>query len=242
MDLNLTIQQGICTAIVGASGSGKSTIAALLLGLYPPGDAGGTLTLAGTDIRALDLRALRAMIAVVPQTPLLFAASVRENIAYGMGECEMDEVERAARRAGIHDFIVSLPRGYETGIGDGGLGLSGGQAQRVVIARALVRGPRVLVLDEATSALDGESAGLVRGSLRGLIEEGRVDGRIAGGMGVGLTVVVITHSREMMQMADRVVVMEGGRKVEEGGFRELEGRSGGRLWEMLRVGGMAGEE
>ena len=237
-DLNLTIQLGICTAIVGASGSGKSTIASLLLGLYPPGN-NGTLTLAGTDIRALDLRALRAMIAVVPQTPLLFAASVRENIAYGMMACNQDEVERAAGRAGIHDFIVSLPRGYETGIGDGGLGLSGGQAQRVVIARALVRGPKVLVLDEATSALDGDSAGTVRGSLRGLVEEGRGGGAQGGG---GLTVVIITHSRNMMQMADRVVVMEGGRKVEEGGFRELEGKRGGRLWEMLRVGGKMVEE
>ena len=236
-DLNLTIQPGICTAIVGASGSGKSTIASLLLGLYPPGN-NGTLTLAGTDIHALDLRALRAMIAVVPQTPVLFAASVRENIAYGMMACNQVEVERAAGRAGIHDFIVSLPRGYETGIGDGGLGLSGGQAQRVVIARALVRGPKVLVLDEATSALDGESAGTVRGSLRGLVEEGRRGGAQGGG---GLTVVIITHSRDMMQMADRVVVMEGGRKVEEGGFRELEGRRGGRLWEMLRVGGKMGE-
>ena len=137
-------------------------------------------------------------------------------------------MEHAARRAGIHDFIVSLPRGYETVIGDGGLGLSGGQVQRIVIARALCRRPKILILDEATSALDGESAWVVRNSVSQLVREES-----------GMTVIIITHSRDMMQCADYVVVLEQGRVAEEGGFRELVARKG-KLWEMLRVGGSSG--
>jgi ATP-binding cassette subfamily B (MDR/TAP) protein 1 len=173
------------------------------------------------------------MISIVPQTPTLFPTSVRANITYGLelnsGLTSIANVEQAARRAGIHDFIVSLPRGYETVIGDGGLGLSGGQVQRIVIARALCRRPKILILDEATSALDGESAWVVRKSVNELVrEESR------------MTVVIITHSRDMMQCADHVVVLDQGRVAEEGEFRELLARRG-KLWEMLRVGGVLEE-
>jgi ATP-binding cassette, subfamily B (MDR/TAP), member 1 len=240
-DLNLIIRSGQCIAIVGPSGSGKSTIASLLLGLYPPaisqdslGSSGTpSITLSGHNIRSLHLPTLRSMISIVPQTPTLFPTSVRANITYGLelnsGLTSIANVEQAARRAGIHDFIVSLPRGYETVIGDGGLGLSGGQVQRIVIARALCRRPKILILDEATSALDGESAWVVRKSVNELVrEESR------------MTVVIITHSRDMMQCADHVVVLDQGRVAEEGEFRELLARRG-KLWEMLRVGGVLEE-
>jgi ATP-binding cassette subfamily B (MDR/TAP) protein 1 len=174
------------------------------------------------------------MISIVPQTPTLFPASVGANITYGLELnsplSSLANMEHAARRAGIHDFIVSLPRGYETLIGDGGLGLSGGQVQRIVIARALCRRPQILILDEATSALDGESARVVRKSVMGLVREGS-----------GMTVIAITHSRDMMQCADAIVVLEQGRVAEEGGFMELLARKG-RLWEVLRAGGMMVED
>lgn len=251
--LNVTIPSGTCTAIVGASGSGKSTIASLLLGMYPPtadlevrtpSDASGgppSLTLSGRDIRSLHLPTLRSLIAIVPQTPVIFPDTVRSNITYGLDlSSELTtqyNVENAAKRAGIHEFIVTLPKGYDTVIGEGGLGVSGGQAQRIVIARALVRRPRILILDEATSALDGQSAQLVRNSVLALVEDERVKAtRRNGGTAGVLTVIVITHSRDMMACAENIVVLQSGRMVEEGGFKELLGRKG-HLYEMLRAGG-----
>ncbi|ETI26967.1 hypothetical protein G647_10066 [Cladophialophora carrionii CBS 160.54] len=251
--LNLTIPAGQITAIVGASGSGKSTITSLLLGLYPltvsdhrhgttwndASDDPPSLTLSGRDIRTLDLRTLRSLIALVPQTPVIFPTTVRENIIYGLSSNRLStsasalasSIESAARAAGIHDFIVSLPQGYATVLGDGGLDVSGGQAQRIVIARALIRHPKILILDEATSALDHESAGVIRQSILRLVCEGRRKGK-------ALTVIVVTHAREMMEFADHVVVMDQGTVIEQGGFDELmtlEGR--GRLWGMLHAGG-----
>ena len=239
--MNLTISAGRCTAIVGASGSGKSTIASLLLGLYEPtadvsvrtaSDASSgpaSLTLSGRDIRTLHLPTLRSMVTVVPQNPVLFPMTVRENIIYGLdlnsGLTTATNIEKAARAAGIHDFIVSLPQGYATVIGEGGLGVSGGQSQRIVIARALVRQPKILILDEATSALDPESAALVKTSIRDLVRNSQ--GRV--------TIIVITHTKEMMKFADQVVVMEDGRVVEEGTYKALCTRKG-KLWEMLKLG------
>ena len=235
-NLNLTISSGRCTALVGLSGSGKSTIVSLLLGFYPTftgpecdtSSGPPTITLSGHDIRSLHLPTLRSMISIVPQTPTLFPTSVRANITYGLelnsGLTSLANIEHAARRAGIHDFIVSLPQGYETVIGDGGLGLSGGQAQRIVIARALCRRPKILILDEATSALDSESTWVVRRSVMELVREGS-----------GMTVIIVTHSWDMMQCADSIVVLEQGRVAEEGGFGELLARRG-KLWEMLRAG------
>ena len=229
-NLDLCIPGGACTAIVGASGSGKSTIASLILGLYPPsGDLDGratsdassgvaSLTLSGRDIRSYYLPSLRSMISIVPQTPILFPTSIRTNITYGLDLISSltttANVELAAQRAGIHDFIVTLPQKYETAIGDGGIGVSGGQAQRIVIARALIRKPRILILDEATSALDDENAEIVRQSVLGLVEEARM-GLSVVGKGGGMTVIIITHSQEMMECAEHVVVMDGGRVVRE---------------------------
>ena len=248
-NLNLTIPPHLCTAIVGASGSGKSTIASLLLGLYPPSPStqrtpsdpttGPTfLTISGRDIRTLHLPTLRSLIAIVPQTPTLIPSTVRQNIVYGLdlnsALTTNANIEDSARQAGIHDFILSLPQQYDTLIGEGGLGVSGGQAQRIVIARALVRRPRVLILDEATSALDNESAGVIRRSVKGLIREGRGDAKNGNGIGRrGMTVIVITHAKEMMEFADWVVVMEGGRNVEEGTYKDLMGRREGKLRELL---------
>ncbi|KAF2160111.1 hypothetical protein M409DRAFT_29408 [Zasmidium cellare ATCC 36951] len=225
-NINLRLRPGTATAIVGGSGSGKSTIANLLLDLYStsslPGSRISDLTFGGRPITHIYTPSLRALIVPVSQTPTLFAATVTENIAYGLPADSPhrapDSISHAALQAGIHAFITSLPHGYATPIGDGGLGLSGGQAQRIAIARALVRQPAVLVLDEATSALDVESANLIRETIKSLICDGEV--------GRKMTVVIITHHRDMMEIAERVVVLEQGRVVEEGGFGELVGRNG----------------
>ncbi|KAK4545551.1 hypothetical protein LTR36_002901 [Oleoguttula mirabilis] len=226
-DLNLKIHPGTSTAIVGGSGSGKSTIANLLLDIWSTTQTpatiaakSGELTIAGRDVQSISTTALRSLIVPVAQTPTLFAASVADNISYGLPADSpynnTASVHAAAQQAGIHDFIVSLPSGYNTAIGDGGMGLSGGQAQRIAIARALVRKPAVLILDEATSALDVESANLVRQTIRDLIA--RADR--------GMTVIIITHNTDMMEMAENIVVLDQGEIVEEGGFDDLMGKNG----------------
>ncbi|KAH8700244.1 ABC a-pheromone efflux pump AtrD [Talaromyces proteolyticus] len=228
--ISFTIPDNTCLALVGISGSGKSTIAALLLGLYAcPNPAPGksaSLTLGGVDIRQLHMSTLRTLIAYVPQHPRLFADSIRANITYGLDPYSrlnsMKNIEAAAEAAGIATFIQSLPEGYSTIVGEGGLALSGGQIQRLVIARALVRHRRVLILDEATSNLDAESAEIIRQSVRKLLLSARQ----------GLTVILITHSVEMMQMADNVIVIDHGLVVEQGPYRSLL-RRGGRLRDML---------
>ncbi|KAF3480864.1 ABC a-pheromone efflux pump AtrD [Arthroderma uncinatum] len=230
-NFNLTIPSGSCTAIVGPSGSGKSTVSSLLLALYPspPSQSNkGTVTLGGVNIRNIHVPTLRSLICIVPQDPTLFPASIKDNITYGLAESSplntMENIQAAATAAGIHDFISSLPSGYGTLVGDGGIGVSGGQAQRIVIARALVRRPRVLILDEATSSLDVESATVIRQTVAKLMASGR-----------RLTVIIITHAREMMELADNVVVVDGGTVVEEGPFADLSSRSGGRLRRLLRM-------
>ncbi|KAK2782616.1 hypothetical protein FQN52_000826 [Onygenales sp. PD_12] len=234
-NLTLTIPANTCTAIVGPSGSGKSTIAALLTTLYTPTSTSpnsttSTITLAGTDILKIHTPTLRTLISIVPQQPTLFPASIRANIAYGLPPSSplntTQNIHSAARAAGIDDFITSLPDGYNTLIGDGGLCISGGQAQRLIIARALVRKPRVLVLDEATANLDGFSIQQIRETVRKVM---------AARDGVGAAVVIITHAVEMMEIADRVVVVDGGRVVEEGEYRELMGRVGGELRRLMTM-------
>jgi len=248
-DINLCIKPGTSTAIVGGSGSGKSTIANLLLNLYTTSNTQqttfhpsssllankpGDLTLAGRDIKNVDTPSLRSLVVVVPQNPTIFAATAADNIAYGLAPDSPynnpESIAAAARVAGIHTFIASLPSGYATLIGEGGLGLSGGQAQRIAIARALVRQPSVLILDEATSALDVESANLVRETLKSLLEERQRE----------MTVIIITHSREQMEIAERVVVLDQGRVVEEGEFEELA-EGNGVLANLLSGGEWDGE-
>jgi ATP-binding cassette subfamily B (MDR/TAP) protein 1 len=271
-DLSFSIEKGSCTAIVGASGSGKSTIASLLLKLYavPSRSATGApaeggrglqsraLTVSGVDISSLHTASLRTRIAIVPQSTTIFPSSIVGNIVYGLPASSplrsLDNIRQAARAAGIAEFIESLPQGYNTLVGEGGTGLSGGQAQRVGIARAVVRRPDVLVLDEATSALDVESAGVVRGTVRRLVrgeadgngdEEGQYSGGrgkrkergVQGGANVGkMTVIIITHAREMMAIADKIIVLEQGAVVEEGGFEELKRRRRGAFARLLRGG------
>ncbi|PKS09903.1 hypothetical protein jhhlp_004526 [Lomentospora prolificans] len=227
-NLMLQIDSGTRIAVVGPSGCGKSTLTALLLGLYeplkPPGSEIGatspTLLFGGIPSAEVDISHLRSMAAYVPQTPFLFPATIAENIAYSIPENHPlrspANIESAARQAGIHTFISSLPGGYSTMVGDGGQALSGGQAQRVCIARALVRNPRLLVMDEPTSALDAESAEAVRRTITEL--QGVKSGRT--------TVVVVTHCRKMMKVVDRVICLEGGFVVEEGSYDELVDRKG----------------
>lgn len=239
--LNLTIPSNICTAIVGSSGSGKSTVASLILGLYPPSTPDlltpSTLLIGGRDIRTLHIPTLRSLVAVVAQQPTLFATSIAANITYGLPEESplnaLSNIRAAAQAAGIDEFIDSLPKGYNTRVGDGGFGLSGGQAQRLAIARALVRKPEVLILDEATSALDSESAEVVRESVRNLVTRAR-----------GMTVIIITHNQEMMKMAEHIVVLKKGRVAEQGPFAELV-KGGGEFRTLLSGGewlGMVEEE
>ncbi|TLD31149.1 hypothetical protein PspLS_02454 [Pyricularia sp. CBS 133598] len=344
-NVSLSIPSEGCTAIVGGSGCGKSTIAALILGLYEPlydydrspigggsprafrkgnfevaspvvsyplgpvassplsslvysppqgvmragshrrGNELGPLTYAGFDAREISTKALRGMMAYVPQQPFIFPGTIQDNIVYGLPEDEtvlrgQHNVQLAAREADIHKFIISLPQGYETLVGDGGVALSGGQAQRLCIARALARRPKLLVLDEPTSALDAESGQLVMDTLRTLVSrrdgdlsnaaspllrkaggalspyspqhpdpynwegnffrksEGRSFSYVHGAAAASVqqrppAVVVITHSREMMKMADRLVVVENGCVAETGTYEYLMAAGDSRLAVLL---------
>ncbi|KAK4064501.1 hypothetical protein Trihar35433_8018 [Trichoderma harzianum] len=216
--VSFDITRGSCTAIVGSSGSGKSTIISLLMGLYCPSKDTASLTYAGIPFSKLDKQHLRSTMAYVSQTPHLFPATIVENIAYGLPKDSplrnSLNVYAAAQAAGIHDFITSLPEGYATTVGDGGISLSGGQAQRLSIARALVRQPKLLVLDEPTSALDAESSGMIRETVRGLVARAKEqEGEMA--------IMVVTHTPDMMQICDNIVMIDGGVKVEEGSYEEL---------------------
>ncbi|PQE27766.1 hypothetical protein CJF31_00010009 [Rutstroemia sp. NJR-2017a BVV2] len=233
--ITLSFHPNTTTALVGSSGCGKSTLTALLIGLYPPDpEPKDALTFAGVPIQKCHIPSLRSHISLVPQQPLLFPTTIRQNILYGILESSsirpQSSVTAAAKAASIHEFIISLPSGYETLIGEGGQGISPGQAQRIVIARALVRKPKLLILDEATSGLDGGSAETIRetvGRLR------RVE---------GLATVVVSHTVEMMRMAGRVLVMDKGEVVEVGGFEELKGRRGGKFRGLIGEGEGTGVE
>ena len=239
-NLNLVLPASSCTAIVGSSGSGKSTIASLLLGLYPPNiqllREYPTLSFSGTPITDCNLPSLRSHISIVSQTPTLFPTTIVANILYGLSETSpynnLSSAINAAIDAGIHEFITSLPDGYDTIIGDGGQGISGGQAQRIAIARALVRHPKLLILDEATSALDSESAEVIRDAISKLLHHNQQDDEFEDIRWTRNTaemeraVVIITHNTEMMKVAARIVVLEEGRIVEEGGWDELRRREG----------------
>ncbi|WPG97252.1 Hypothetical protein R9X50_00002400 [Acrodontium crateriforme] len=260
-DVSLRIRPGTSTAIVGGSGSGKSTIANLLLGIYSaspstspePSNAKSksALKISSHQIEDISTHSLRTLIVPVQQTPTLFAASIAENISYGL--CTTSpfynaaSIRAASEMVGIHTFITSLPQGYETLVGDGGTGLSGGQAQRIALARALVRNPDVLILDEATSALDVEAAAMIRDTLKKLVN-GRSQEQPLAARGSRdsrgkspkrkMTLIVITHAKEMMELAEQVVVLADGRVVESGGFEQLMAAKGplvnllnGGLWD-----------
>lgn len=207
---SLRLRKNECVAIVGSSGSGKSTIAALLQRLYEP--MSGSVTIGGHDLRAMDVKHLRSHIAVVSQSPYLFDASVAENISYGNAGLSPLDVCRAAQAAHVHDFVMGLPQGYDTPVGANAALISGGQAQRLAIARALARPARVLVLDECTSALDPASQAAVMETIRSAK--------------VGRTTLVVTHKLPVMQLCDRIVVLADGRVSEEGTYEQLVRRNG----------------
>nr|WP_314845476.1 ABC transporter ATP-binding protein [uncultured Microbacterium sp.] len=203
--IDLRIEPGETVAFVGSSGSGKSTLLNLVLGFVRP--TTGRILLDGQDMQQLDLRTVRRSISVVPQESVLFEGSIFENIAYGLPDVSPERVERALRDANAWEFVSEQPHGWDTVVGERGARLSGGQRQRLAIARALVRDPRILLLDEATSALDPESEGLVKEALERLMR--------------GRTTLVVAHRLSTIRRADRIVVLEHGRIVEQGSHDEL---------------------
>ena len=221
--VDLTLDPGKILALVGPSGGGKSTVSQLIARFYDP--QAGVIALDGVDLRDLDPAWLRERIGTVAQEPVLFAATIAENIRYGRPGATDAEVESAARASNAHGFITGFPEGYQTMVGERGVRLSGGQKQRIAIARALLKDPRILILDEATSALDSESEHLVQEALERLMQ--------------GRTVLVIAHRLSTVKDADRVAVIEGGRVVESGRHEDLLALGGvyHRLVERQFVGG-----
>jgi ATP-binding cassette subfamily B protein len=204
-DVTFDMPAGSKVAVVGASGSGKSTLARLLYRFYDV--SAGAVRINGYDIRDVKQASLRAAIGIVPQDTVLFNDTIHYNIQYGRPEATREEVYSAAKAAHIHDFIVSLPEGYETRVGERGLKLSGGEKQRVAIARAVLKDPRILIFDEATSALDSKSEKAIQGELD----------RIAHGH----TTLVIAHRLSTVMDADEILVMDHGRIIERGTHRAL---------------------
>ncbi len=207
--LNLTIAPREKIAIVGPSGGGKSTIVNLIMRFYDPHQ--GSVLLDGVDLRRLSLKSLRDHVALVDQEPLLFNGTIRENIAYGLTEATREQVVAAAKVANVHEFISSLPAGYETLVGERGVTLSGGEKQRLCLARAVIKDPAVLILDEATSALDSISERLIQDALEKVV--------------VDKTAIIIAHRLATVQKADRILTLKDGRIIDEGTHSELLQRS-----------------
>uniref|UniRef100_A0A669R659 Phosphatidylcholine translocator ABCB4 n=1 Tax=Phasianus colchicus TaxID=9054 RepID=A0A669R659_PHACC len=208
--LNLKIKCGQTVALVGSSGCGKSTTVQLIQRFYDPKE--GTITIDGQDLKSLNVRYLREIIGVVNQEPVLFATTIAENIRYGREDVTMEEIEKATKEANAYDFIMKLPKKFETVVGERGAQMSGGQKQRIAIARALVRNPKILLLDEATSALDTESESVVQAALD-KIRKGR-------------TILVIAHRLSTVRNADLIAAFENGVITEQGTHDELMEQKG----------------
>ena len=208
--LDVELPKGKKLGVVGESGAGKSTFVSLLLRFYDPTE--GRVTLDGTDIREASFESLRGQMALVSQEIVIFNQSVADNIACGKLDATREEIIAAAKAANAHEFIESLPEGYDTSLGEQGTRLSGGQRQRIAIARAFVRQAPILILDEATASLDSKAEAEVQGAIDRL-EEGR-------------TVVCVAHRLSTLRSMDRIIVLDAGRVVESGGFAELMERDG----------------
>ncbi|WP_019499243.1 peptidase domain-containing ABC transporter [Pseudanabaena sp. PCC 6802] len=209
-NLSFSAQPGQMVALVGRSGSGKTTIAKLLLGLYSPTE--GKILIDGYDVSGLSLRSLRQQIGVVDQDTFLFGGTIRENICISHPEAKLDDIIEAAKQAGAHQFIKELPMGYETQIGEGGGMLSGGQRQRLAIARALLGNPRLLILDEATSSLDAESERIIQSNFNTILKN--------------RTTLVIAHRLSTVRNADLILVLDRGVLVESGTHEQLMSQRG----------------
>ena len=217
-NIDLIVERGQMTALIGASGAGKSTLADLIARFYDP--TGGQISIDGIDLRQIEINSLRHKMAIVSQDTFIFNASVRDNIAYGTENATEDDIYKAARSANALEFIQDMPDGLDNMLGDRGVRLSGGQRQRIAIARAMLRNPEILILDEATSALDSVSERLIQKSIEQL--------------SIDRTVIAIAHRLSTIVRADKVVVLEQGRIVEQGGYQELL-KQRGHLWKYHQI-------
>jgi ABC-type multidrug transport system fused ATPase/permease subunit len=217
-DISLELPRGKTLALVGPTGSGKTTLAELVPRFFDPDE--GVVEIDGTDIRRYTIDSVRRLVAIVTQDPVLFRDTIAANIAYGRPDTPREAVVAAAKAAHAHDFIMRLPKGYETSVGERGLTLSGGERQRVSIARALIKDAPILILDEATSALDSASEAVVQQAIANLK--------------AGRTTIVIAHRLSTVRDADLIVVLERGRIAQRGSHAELM-RSGGLYADMVKI-------
>jgi subfamily B ATP-binding cassette protein MsbA len=209
-NINLTVEPGEVVAITGHSGAGKTTLMNLLMRFYDPTQ--GSVMVDGYDLRDVRLESLRRQVSMVAQENVLFSVTILENIRYGKREASEEEAIAAAKAADLHDFVMSLPDGYETMIGEEGVKLSGGQKQRLALARALVTDPKILILDDVTSALDGETEARVQDALKVVMK--------------GRTTFIIAHRLSSVVDADRILVMENGQITDSGRHHDLIDRPG----------------
>jgi len=218
-NISIAMSAGTSTALVGRSGSGKTTMTKLLMRVYDPNE--GQVLVDGFDIRQIKKEDLRRNIGIVPQEPILFNSSIGYNIGYSLENATKEEIENAAKLANLHDFIVTLEKGYDTVVGERGVKLSGGQKQRLAIARVFLLNPKIIIFDEATSHLDSESERLIQNSMEKLAK--------------GKTMIIIAHRLSTIMKADKIIVLDNGNVIEEGKHSDLLSRNSGiykKLWEL----------
>jgi ATP-binding cassette subfamily B protein len=208
--VSFKVKPGEVVAIVGPAGSGKSTLVQLIPRFYDP--QRGQILIDGVDIRKVKLDSLRRQVGIVHQDIYIFPDTIRNNIAYGKPDATQEEVERAAKLAMLHDFIASLPQGYDTAVGERGVTLSGGQRQRLAIARTLLIDPKIVILDDSMSNVDAETERAIYEAITTHFK--------------GKTLIIITQRPSTMRLADRIIVIEDGRVVEEGRHEELLAKGG----------------